>query len=298
MPRIGRSGRVGRRVSKMDRPSRLLIFARRRRGMIRPVLYGVVLLGVAGFGLHVARAMRTPASFAPMRAEIGRDAGLRITDIVVEGRDMEPLDQVKAALGVSRGAPLLGFSVAAARARLERLSFISTASVERRLPGTVLVRLTERRPFAVWQNHDRFVLIDRSGALVQQHGMTAKDADAFAVLPLVVGPGAPAAAATLIAALAAEPTVRKQVVAAVRVGQRRWNLSLRSGAAVLLPEGEAIPALRRLASLEERMHLLERPLIDIDMRLPDRLVVRPRLQASAPADVPSSAGSDTTRRPA
>lgn len=291
MPRMRRPLRP---VAPIDRPSRLLIFVRQKRRMIPPLLYGMMLLGLAGFGLHVALAMRTEASFAPMRAEIGRAAGLRVTDIVVEGRNMTPEDQLLAALGVSKGEPLLGFSVEAARVRIDQLAFVEHSSIERRLPGTVLVRLAERRPFAVWQNQGRFVLIDRNGEVVVQHGMNGKDAEAFAELPLVVGAGAPRAATALIDALGTEPMVRKQVVASIRVGQRRWNLTLHSGADVLLPEGAELPALHRLALLETDMHLLERPLVNIDMRLPDRLVVRPR---PTPVIAPGTPDAESSRDP-
>ncbi len=294
MPRLSRPIR---RTTPMDRPSRLHIFARRQRHRVRPVLAGLALLAVAGFGLHLGLAMRTERGFAPIRAEIGRAAGLRVDDIVVEGRNMTPESQVTAALGISRGDPLLGFSLDAARRRIDRLAFVEHSVVERRLPGTVLVRISERRPFAVWQNAGRFVLIDRDGQVVASPGvgrgedvrkLSPKDAEAFAQLPLVVGTGAPRAATALIDALQSEPDVRRQVAASVRIGQRRWNLTLRSGADVLLPEGAELPALHRLAGLEDDMHLLERPLADIDMRLPDRLVVRPRPPSAPPATAPAT----------
>ncbi len=279
--RIRTSGYGG--ASAMDRPSRLLIFARRQRRLVKPALFGIVLLAAGGFALHVDHAMRSEQSFAPMRAELGRVSGLPVVEIIVQGRNMQPEASVLEALGVTRGDPLLGFSIEQARRRIDRLAFVEHATVERRLPGTVLVRLTERRPFAVWQNQGRFVLIDRNGQVVAQQGMNGKDAEAFAQLPLVVGAGAPAAAAALVDALDTQPTVRSQVVAAVRVGQRRWNLTLRSGADVLLPEGEEVPALARLAQLEDHMQLLERPLVNIDLRLPDRLQLRMRPQPAPDA---------------
>ena len=79
------------------------------------------------------------------------------------------------------------------------------ATVERHLPGTIVVRLEERRPFAVWQNGGKFQLIDRTGEVVVQQD-PAKDADAFKSLPLVVGAGARrSAAAPLLDELAALP---------------------------------------------------------------------------------------------
>ncbi len=313
MPRVRPS--QPRAGGLIDRPSRFGIFARRQRRLARPLLAATVAVCLAGGGLHLARLMRSEASFAPLRAELGHRVAMRVTAIAVSGRDMTPQASVEDALGVRVGDDILGFSVEAARRRLDALGFVEHATVERRLPGTVVVQLVERRPFAVWQHQGRFVLIDRKGAVVADHGMNGKDAEAFAELPLVVGLGAPEAAEALIAALEAEPAVRAHVLAAVRVGQRRWNLTLRNGCDVMLPEGEEPAALHRLALLQRDQQLLVRPLAAIDMRLGDRLVVRPRPVSAdgagppagqtsgkpvgKPADAPDAQDApDAGRRPA
>jgi cell division protein FtsQ len=302
----------------IDRPSRVSIFARRQRRLVRPVLLSILVVGGVGYGLHVSRLMRDEQRFAPLRAELGRKVAMHVTSIEITGRDMTPDATLRQALGVAVGDDILGFSVEEARKRIDQLAFVEHATVERRLPGTIVVRLTERRPFAVWQNQGRFVLIDRAGQVVADQGMNGKDAEAFAQLPLVVGAGAPAAADALVTALEAEPEVRSHVVAAVRVGLRRWNLTLRNGCDVMLPEGAEVPALHRLAQLQRDHQLLVRPLEAIDMRLSDRLVVRPRpappagpdgtpdASGAAPAsvsDAPAKGGSapaasDPGRRPA
>jgi cell division protein FtsQ len=184
---------------------------------------------------------------------------------------------LRAALGVSIGDPILGFSVEMARQRMETLSWVEHATVERRLPNTVVVFLQERRPFAIWQNQAKFVLIDRSGQVVANQNVAE-----FRQLPLVVGPGAPAAAAPLIDALTNRPDLQKRIVAAVRVGERRWNLRLNNGADVMLPEGHEVQALDRLMQLQQQHALLDRPLAAIDMRLGDRLVLRPRPDEKKP----------------
>ncbi len=190
--------------------------------------------------------------------------------MLIEGRQKTPESLLRAALGIATGDPVLTFSLAQARARIESIQWVQHASVQRRLPDTILVRLTERRPFAVWQHDGRFVLIDRDGNTV-----TDSDVAAFAnQLPLVVGPGAPAAAAALVDALAAQPGVQARVVAAVRVGERRWNLRIDNGTDVLLPEAAEAPALAKLVQLQAEHALLDRPLQAVDLRLPDRLVVR------------------------
>ncbi len=51
---------------------------------------------------------------------------------------------------------------------------------------------------------------------------------------------------------------------------------MKNGADVMLPEGHEIAALDRLLQLHQTQSLLDRPLQAIDMRLGDRLVVRPK----------------------
>ena len=284
MPRVIRPkppiARPGRTVT--DRPTRLKLFLRKQRRFIRPAAWGLVCLAALAMGVVIVRTVQPGSAIASFRERFGRVVNLRVAEVRVEGRSITPEPLLRAAIGVNRNDPLLGFSLEQARARIEALTWVHRATVERRLPGTVLVTLEERRPFAVWQHGGKFDLIDRAGQVVADQD-PVKNAAAFAVLPLVVGAGAPAAAANLLDALAAQPTLRSRVAAAVRVDERRWNLRLNSGADVLLPEGAEARALAKLAELQDSQALLDRPLQVLDMRLPDRLVVRPQPEPHPPA---------------
>jgi cell division protein FtsQ len=272
---------VARTRREPDRPSRLRLWLRRRRGLAKPAAMGLIGLGALG-ALGVGLWLADPAGRARALLEtvtgLGESAGLEVQSVILEGRHNTPRELVEAALGVRRGDPLLGFSPAEARARLETIAWVEQAHVERRLPATILVRLTERTPFAIWQHNGRFAIIDRAGKVV-----TSEALDAFGPLPLVVGAGAQHHAAALHDLLAAHPEVLRRVQAMVRVGERRWNLRLHNGADVLLPEGHEAPALHRLAELHGQHALLDRPLAAIDLRLPDRLVLRQPPAPPAPA---------------
>ena len=277
-----------------DRPTRWRLLLRRQRRLLRPVVWGLLGVALLAAGAFVVRTVQPGLSAASVRERMAAVVDFRVRDIVVEGRSLTPEPKLRAALGVAKGSKLLGFSLETARARIEGLTWVQHATVERRLPGTIVVRLTERRPFAVWQSGDKFVLIDRSGQVVADSD-PVKDATAFSELPLVVGPGAPQYAAALLDQLAAQPSLRARVVAVIRVGERRWNLLLNSGMDVLLPEGAEAPAMARLAELQTAQALLDRPLQTVDLRLPDRLVVRPLADAHAPA--PPAAAPPAARKP-
>jgi len=195
--------------------------------------------------------------------------GLRIEEVLVEGRARTEGEEILARLGLEVGRPILAVDPEAARAELEALPWVSAASVERQLPDTLYIRLTEREPLALWQEQGVIQVIDRDGAVIP--GVEPRR---FAHLPLVVGPDAPAHAAKLIAVMNSEPELRQRVTAAVRVGGRRWNIQIEGRIDVRLPEADAAAAWSQLAQIERQQGLLSRDVVIIDLRLPDRLVVR------------------------
>ena len=197
------------------------------------------------------------------------NAGLRLRQVVVEGRRNTPRDMLLASLGVEIGQPMLAIDPQALKAKLETLGWVRSAAVERRLPDQLYIRLGEAEPIALWQRDGGFRLIDRSGQVIDR-----ADAPAFSQLPVLVGDGAPAHAAELLAMLAREPDLAARVRGAVWVGERRWNLRFDNGVDVKLPAESPQLAWSLLARLEREQRLLARDLAVIDMRLPDRLVVR------------------------
>ena len=165
MPRVTR----GPRHSVKDRPGRLKLLLRRQKKLLRPLGWVAFASLIVLLGVTVLHSAAPGGTLATLRERFGGAtalAGLRINDVVIEGRANTPEPLLRAALGVSIGDPILGFSVETARQRMETLSWVEHATVERRLPNTVVVFLQERRPFAIWQNQGKFVLIDRSGQIV------------------------------------------------------------------------------------------------------------------------------------
>jgi cell division protein FtsQ len=274
------------RNSVNDRPSRWRLALRRQRRLLRPVACIAVgsVVGVLLVGIFHSAAPHSSGTLSSLHERLGMAtaaSGLRVTDIVIEGRANTPESLLRAAIGVSKGDPILGFSLEETKARIETIPWVEHATVERRLPGTVIVNLQERRPFAIWQSQKKYVLVDRTGQVV-----TDQDVAQFPDLPLIVGQGAPAAAAVLLDALRERPALAEKVEASVRVGERRWNLRMANHTDVMLPEGHEVAALDRLAQLQQRHAILDRPLAAIDMRLPDRLVFRPRNEAKEGSVIP------------
>ena len=197
------------------------------------------------------------------------EAGFKVNDIFVIGRSETKQDVLLNAIRLTRGAPILAFDLKAAQKRIENLRWIKRATVKRMLPDTVLLDLVEHKPLALWQHKGSFSLIGMDGEVILQ-----KDLDKFSDLMVVVGADAPKHTFELLKALNTEPDLMRLVKAAVRVGGRRWNLRLKGGVDVRLPEANTAEAWTRLAEYERSHQVLKREIKILDLRLPDRLIVR------------------------
>lgn len=155
------------------------------------------------------------------------------------------------------------------KARIEGLDWVAAARVRRLWPSTLRVEVERRREYALWEEEGQLSVIDMNG-----ERLLAERVVDHTNLLRVVGAGAGPAAEPLLIALESLPQVRARLVQMVRIGDRRWNVKLQSGATVALPEVGAPEALARLEALHADYALLDRPLALLDLRTPGRLSVR------------------------
>ena len=245
--------------------------AKLTRRMLRLAAYGIAsaaALSGSTYAVESGWADKQVTLVANRLIQITAQSGFRVRNVLVEGRVETKSGDILAALKAERGAPLLDIDVAAAKARLEGLPWIKSAEVERQLPDTLRVKVEERKPFALWQLGQRLSVIDREGVVIVRDNVGR-----FAGRPLVVGEGAERRAAEILDLVASEPAISKAVDAAVLVSGRRWNLRLKGGIEVRLPEEGMDAAWHRLARMERETRLLNKAITAIDLRQPDRVIV-------------------------
>ncbi len=265
-----KQGRQSVQMKRLD-ARRRRIRTRWTRPAVCSVASALVFAGVGWWSWHSGLFDRGLAYMGAIYNSANRAAGLVVHEILVEGRKETSLAVILDSLGVERGDLVLKFDVGTARRRLEAIGWIVSARVERHLPDTIKLSIIERDPIVIWQRRDDFVLVDASGTVIGSDGL-----DRYRKLKVVVGEDAPAHAQALIAMLTKHPALMARVNVAVRSGGRRWNLRMDNDISVRLPETDAAFAWDRLAKYEEQHKLLDRDIGSIDLRLPDRVVVKLR----------------------
>ncbi|WP_061020665.1 cell division protein FtsQ/DivIB [Bradyrhizobium sp. CCH5-F6] len=258
-------------VVEREPPPRMVALVERylphRVGLSMTVL---LLIGSCGFGIVKGGHLQDfVTAVSDARNALANSAGFRITSVVINGRKQLTQDEILAIGGVSGRSSLLFLDAEAVRDKLKANPWIADATVLKLYPGQLMIELTERKAFALWQEAGRLSVIADDGAVLEPYVSRR-----FLSLPLVVGKGADTQARDFLALLARYPQVNSVTKAAIFVGERRWNLRLKDGLDIRLPEQDVGNALAMLSKLEKEDRLFSRDIVAVDMRLPDRLVVQ------------------------
>lgn len=204
-------------------------------------------------------------------------SGYAVENMYIEGRNRTSMEEINKALDVSKGEPILHLRLDEMREKLEKIESIKYATIERALPDTLYVRVVEREPVAIWQYKGKKSLIDDNGVV-----MSGLDITPYKSLPLVVGEGAPKNVESLRKLIDSQPELSKRFVAAVWIGDRRWNIKLKAANTsggnedieVQLPEEDYLAAWKKLAELQQKEKLLDRDIKVIDLRIDGRLFIK------------------------
>jgi cell division protein FtsQ len=210
------------------------------------------------------------------RDALANAVGFRITSIALAGQRHLTRDDILRIAGVTARTSLLFLDANEAREKLKADPWIADATVLKLYPGRLHIAVTERDAFALWQRDGKVEVIAEDGTVLGPFPGAP-----FTDLPLVVGEGAATRAKDFLALLDLYPAIRSQLHAAVLVAERRWNVMLKNGIDVRLPETDTVAALDTLIKLDQDKKLLTRDLAAIDLRLPDRITVQLSDEAAA-----------------
>jgi cell division protein FtsQ len=261
------SGRWRRFARTLDRVADRISRLPQHAGATAAIL---LIAASAGYGaVRGGQASKIVDLLKDVRDGGANAAGFNIAAVAVAGEKHLSREEILATAGVTGRASLLFFDVADARARLLTNPWIAEATVQKLLPDRLVISISEREAFALWQKAGRVGVIAGDGTVLEPYVLRR-----YAGLPLVVGVGAETRARDFLAMLDRRPELRANVRASVLVAERRWNLRLKNGVDVRLPEFDVEHALDQFAALERETKLSSRDITAVDLRLPDRITVR------------------------
>ncbi|MCT4656459.1 MAG: FtsQ-type POTRA domain-containing protein [Cohaesibacter sp.] len=195
--------------------------------------------------------------------------GLKVESVLISGQKEVSEAQILNALALNSDSSLLTFDAYAARKNLEQINWIAEAKVQKLYPNKLQIVVEEQKPFALWQRGQYVSLIAYDGSVISD-----RIEPEFKALPLVVGHGAQRQASELFELLSQYPSLARKTRAVVYVAERRWDLYLKNGVFVKLPEQDILAALDKLMAFDEDGNLSRKDITSVDLRLEDRTFVR------------------------
>lgn len=265
-----RKSTMVRKRQKSARLSLILLWA--RRGLAIAFFFAIIgwcAVWFVGSGANASIAHWVRSKTLSVTA----DAGFRVKEILVEGRVHSDVDVLLGIVNVREGDPLFALKPKEAKEQIEKITWVKSARVERRLPDSIYVHLVERKPIALWQNDGALSVVDETGSL-----LTQQDLASFKDLVMVNGDDAPKYVGAFLMMLNAEDELLSRIDHASLIDSRRWDLHLKDGKTIKLPEENTALAMRNIVIKHQQDNILgEDAIADIDARYQGRLIVRTKL---------------------
>lgn len=218
---------------------------------------------------------------------------LAVDRIKVVGGDHTSADDVARATGLDENDNLLLVSTGEVEEKAETLPWVEEAEVDRMLPGTVRVRITERVPAMVvslgaarWTIDDRGHVLDTGVASEELPILGGAETGDIEVGRKLETPEIQHA---LRAFRSLSKGLRDRVTAVVAPSFERISFSLQDGTLIRFGAAERLTAKNQvLGALLDRLKEQGRSAAYIDVRVPTSPAVAPRTAVATPAPTPSA----------
>ncbi len=208
-------------------------------------------------------------------SEFLADYGFALENVVIAGQKNIPTSEVIDSLNADIGTPIFSIDLDKSLEKLANNGWVKSAIIQRKLPDTIIVNLSERIPVALWQINKGLFVIDGDGDIIKNCPI-----EKFDKLIHLIGDDANIHAAELIENLKANHELASKVIYAVRFGQRRWDLNLQENIIVKMPQYEFKQAYLYLIDQQKQGKLFGNNIKSIDLRVKNKFYVEKKPKIS------------------
>ncbi|MGB0545870.1 MAG: cell division protein FtsQ/DivIB [Paracoccaceae bacterium] len=168
--------------------------------------------------------------------------------------------------------PISSFDLDLADLRNRVLSLPPVETAEVRLEGGSIlhVKVKEKVPALLLKDDTGIHVLNKNGDYIRPLLSTEYGSK----LPVITGEDAQKAAAEAFILFSALYDKLDEVRGLVLVGGRRWNIVLKSGQVIMLPEKKSEQAVQKILILDKAEKILSRDIAVFDFRLPYRITLR------------------------
>ena len=193
-----------------------------------------------------------------------------VSALSIQGSSDSLNAEIREILGLN--FPISSFDLDLADLRNRVLSLPPVETAEVRLEGGSIlhVKVKEKVPALLLKDDTGIHVLNKNGDYIRP----LLSNDYGSKLPVITGEGAQKAAAEAFILFSALYDKLDEVRGLVLVGGRRWNIVLKSGQVIMLPEKKSEQAVQKILILDKAEKILSRDIAVFDFRLPYRITLR------------------------
>jgi cell division protein FtsQ len=253
-PDVARLRRNQRRIHGQ----RLLVFLRNL----------LVLALIAGAAVWGYRHTRSNERFA-------------VRSVVIEGVVHSPQSEIERLTAQYDGLNLFELDLARVQNDLASVDWVRRVDIEKTLPGTLRIKITERTPVALLRTADRLFYVDEEGLAFAELTPTAGNDD-LPIISEAEGPELLRSVALLTRLQRSSPEIYSRISEVWPIAPRGFAMFDRSIRAVVYANDDDLK--EKYAQLEAILEAENRPRIEYaDLRFNSRVIVKPHVTVKSVA---------------
>ena len=165
------------------------------------------------------------------------------------------------------------------RKKIIEIEIVSEVLIERILPNTLSIKIKEKNPVGFVQNNDNYQIITDDGSIISKIKIHNSSN-----LPIFVGKNSEKRAHDILVFLN-KVIFNEEIWSIELVKERRWNLNLKKGITILLPEKNIEESLIKLMNLDKKYNILDGNFLEIDLRNDEQLIFQPLVKLNQSSKV-------------
>jgi cell division protein FtsQ len=205
------------------------------------------------------------------------DSRFAVKEIEITGVKHTPRAALASVTAAYTGTNLFKIDIARVQKDLRGLSWVSRIDIEKKLPGTLRINVTERVPVALVRSGNRIQYVDEHGVTFAELSPEVGDDDLPLIVVDSVGSSELARTVAFVGSLrASDPLLYSRISEVHPIAPRGFALFDRElGASVYVNAEDVSPKWRSLYSIARAENLKRGSIEYADLRFNDRIVLKP-----------------------
>jgi len=234
------------------------------------VLFSIVIVILLFFCFFILISSYDWTKLKTFKQNLFERPELSISKLKIVNANSDLVNQINAILQLSFPINSIQLDIKNLQKIINNIDLVETANIRIKDTGVLVIDVVERKPVAILREDDQLTLIDIKGFKINNIFSRSDRKD----LPLIVGIDGNLNVQEALKIYQILYNNTKEIRGLIRIGERRWDIILKSDKRIKLPEKNPKGTLRKFLNSDYNHLISSNKFSVIDLRFANRIVLR------------------------